>query len=188
MNAGFTLIIITADNKQQIVRQYLLEFVRRFYRKRPWFRPISLAMGLFPLNPFRKQNNSIPNSLLKQFFQVSFNLWLYFARKYKLKATDCILTMPNFTLLLCLFTKLKSWDSPDCPSHQIPLISPLWLLPIRLLEEKNSKKWISDAKMGWYLRWQRFWAKSWFGWSQKYLTNGSRDYTGALQILGSVSK
>jgi hypothetical protein len=71
---------------------------------------------------FRKQNDSIPYSSLKQFFQVSFNLWAYFARKYKLKAIGYISTVLNFIILLCLFTKLKSWDSPDCPSCLIHMI------------------------------------------------------------------
>jgi diadenosine tetraphosphate (Ap4A) HIT family hydrolase len=74
MNAGFTVIIITAANRQQIVRQYLVKFVPQFRRKRRWFRLISLAEDLFPLKHFRKQNDSILHSSLKQFFQVSFDL------------------------------------------------------------------------------------------------------------------
>jgi hypothetical protein len=34
MNAGFIVIIISADNRQQIVRRYLFEFVPQFHQKR----------------------------------------------------------------------------------------------------------------------------------------------------------
>jgi hypothetical protein len=42
--------------------------------KRLRFRLISLAKDLLLSKDFRKQNDSIPYSSLKQFFQVSFNL------------------------------------------------------------------------------------------------------------------
>jgi hypothetical protein len=34
MNAVFTVIILSADNGQQIMRRYILEFVPQFHRKR----------------------------------------------------------------------------------------------------------------------------------------------------------
>jgi hypothetical protein len=78
--------------------------------------------------------------------------------------------------------------------HQIALaaiflwLGTLWLLPIRMFGKKNFKGWTSDGKIGWSLWWERFWVKSRFGRSEKCSTNARRDYTGALQMAGSMSK
>jgi hypothetical protein len=170
------------------VQRYLLDFRSQFHRKGLWFQPISFAKDLFPLKYFWKQNGSVPHSSLKKFFSVLFNLWIYFARKCKLKATDCISTKPNFIILLCLFIKLKSWDSPDCPSHSSPLTWHSVTFSDSATWRKNDKGWISNRKIGWSLRWQRFSANFRFGRHQEYSTNGSRDYTGVIQMVESISK
>jgi hypothetical protein len=92
-----------------------------FHRKRPWSQFISLAKGLFPLTHFRKQNDSILHSSPKQFFKILFNSWVYFVRKCRFKIIGCSSIMPNITILLCHFTKVKSEDSLDWPSCLIPL-------------------------------------------------------------------
>jgi hypothetical protein len=65
MNAGFTGIIITADNRQQIVRRYLLEFVPRFHRK-------DLDFGVFH-SPWVCFNRNTSGNRTIQFFIFHWN-------------------------------------------------------------------------------------------------------------------
>jgi hypothetical protein len=59
--------------------------------------------------------------------------------------------MLSLTILLCLFTKMKSWDSPHCPNHPIPLILHSVISFYSITWKKKFKGWISDHKMRWSL-------------------------------------
>jgi hypothetical protein len=103
---------------------------------------------VFPLKNFLKQNHSILHCSLKQLFQMSFYLWVYFVRKYRINVIGCISTMRNLTILLSHFRELKSWDSLDWRGRLSPLIWYLWLFPIRILKERIPWEELQVPKRG----------------------------------------
>jgi hypothetical protein len=127
----------------------------------------------------RKQNELISNSSLKRCFQVSFNMCVYLTayRQYQ-KSQFCFVSSQNWRaeIYQIAFAVLFPW------------ISTLWLLPIRILQERTPRNTRQIAKMEQSLQWQWFWAKSRFEPSQECSTNGSRYYTGTVQMIESTSK
>jgi hypothetical protein len=73
---------------------------------------------------------------IKTIFASVVYLWIYFARKCKLKSTGCMVIMLNFTILRGPFAKWRIGIYPIVPATRFPWLGTMWLIPIRIFKKE----------------------------------------------------